>query len=67
VGFQPVGAPYMGSEVADSGLAGRSAAVGAQIGGGVIEVDAAADGGGLGNTSAGVRSSTCSRRRAGIS
>ena len=38
----------VGAEVAEPGLAGRAAFVWAQVGDGVVEVDGAADGGGVG-------------------
>ena len=44
----------VGSEVADSGLAGRPAVVGVEVGDGVIQVDSAADGGGVGKHISGV-------------
>ena len=47
-------AAHMGAEVADAGLAGRSAAVRAEVGDGVIKVCAAADCGGVGEHVGGV-------------
>jgi hypothetical protein len=43
VGFQAVMAAYLGSEVADPGLARRSAAVRAEVGDCVIDIDGTAD------------------------
>jgi hypothetical protein len=54
VGLVPVVPAYVGAEVAEPGLAGRAAAVGAQVGNGVIEVDGSADGGGVGEHVGGV-------------
>ena len=53
-GFWSVVAADEGAEVADPGLAGRAAFVGAEVGDGVVEVDAAADGGGVGEHVGGV-------------
>jgi hypothetical protein len=44
VGFDPVVVASVGSEVADSDLAGRSAALWAEVGDGVVDVDFAGDG-----------------------
>jgi hypothetical protein len=54
VGFDPVVVAGVGSEVADSGLAGRPAFVGAQVGDGVIDIDGAADCGGVGEDVGGI-------------
>ncbi len=45
--FVVVVAADVGSEVADSGLAGRAALVGPEVGDGVVKVDAAAHRGGI--------------------
>ena len=52
--FTIVMAPYVGSEVADSGLARWPAAVRAQIRDGVVDVGAAAHSGGVGKHISGV-------------
>jgi hypothetical protein len=44
----------VGAEVAEPGLAGRAAAVGAQVGDGVVHVDGSVDGGGVGEDVGGV-------------
>ena len=54
VSFVVVVAACVGSEVADSGLAGRPALVGAEVGDGVVQVDAAVHGGGVGEDVGGV-------------
>ena len=54
MGFVVVVAPYVGSEVPDPGLTGRPAFVGAQVGDGVIDIDRAADCGGVGKHVGGV-------------
>ena len=47
-GFEPVMVADMWSEVSDPGLAERPTLVGAEVGDGVVKVDAAADCGGVG-------------------
>ncbi len=54
IGFVVVVAADVGSEVADSGLAGRPAAGGAEVGDGVIHVEAAAHRSGVGKHVGGV-------------
>jgi hypothetical protein len=54
VGFDPVVVAGVGSEVPDPGLAGRPTFVGAQVGDGVIDIDRAADCGGVGKYVGGV-------------
>ena len=54
VGFDVVVVSDVGSEVADSGLAGWPAAVGTQVRDGVVGVDVAAYGGGVGEYVGGV-------------
>jgi len=54
MGFQVVVPSCVGSEVADSGLAGRSAVVGVEVGDGVVDVDSAGDGCGVGEDVGGV-------------
>jgi hypothetical protein len=52
--FQPVVVAGVGSEVADAGLAGWSALVGAEVGNGVIKLDQPAHCGGVGEHVGGV-------------
>jgi hypothetical protein len=52
--LQSVVAAGVGSEVADAGLAGRPTPVGAEVGSGVVKIDATAHCGGVGEHVGGI-------------